>query len=99
MGEFESPPSPPGSPASPDTKSAWGGRFVAQVAPPAAGGLHAAGGPTVPIPYLPDLELDTGGPSRVDEVVAEHKKRMRSGVEEQWRLLGAVKRVVGEVAV
>ena len=56
-------------------------------------------GPTVPIPYLPDLELDTGGPSRVDEVVAEHKKRMRSGVEEQWRLLGAVERVVGEVAV
>ena len=31
--------------------------------------------------------------------MAAHKERMRSGVEEQWRLLGAVERVVGEVAV
>ena len=56
-------------------------------------------GPTTPIPHVGDLELDEGEPSRMDEIVAAHKERMRSGVEEQWRLLGAVEPVVGEVAV
>ena len=56
-------------------------------------------GPTAPIPYVGDLELDTGESSRIDEIVAEHKERVRSGVEEQWRLLGALELVVSEVAV
>ena len=56
-------------------------------------------GPTAPIPDVGDLELDEGEPSRMDEVVAEHKERVRSGVEEQWRLLGALELVVSEVAV
>ena len=55
-------------------------------------------GPTAPIPYLPDLELDTGEPSQIDEIVDVHKKLLRSGVVDQWRLLGAVEQNIGEVA-
>ena len=56
-------------------------------------------GPTVPVPFLGDLELDTGEPSKVDEAVALHKERMRSGVEEQWSALLALEQVVSEVRV
>ena len=56
-------------------------------------------GPTVPIPFLGDLELDTGEPSKVDQAVAIHKERMRSGVEKQWSALLALEQVVSEVQV
>ena len=56
-------------------------------------------GPTAPIPFLGDLELDTGEPSKVDEAVEVHKDRMRSGVEERWKQLLALEQVVSEVRV
>ncbi len=56
-------------------------------------------GPTAPIPYLPDLELDTGEPSQIDEIVDVHKKLLQSGVAEQWRQLGALEQNIEEVAV
>ena len=54
-------------------------------------------GPTVPIPFLGDLELDTGEPSKMDEVVAHHKERLQAGVEEHWSMLLALEQVVSEV--
>ncbi len=56
-------------------------------------------GPTAPIPFMDGLEVDTGEPSRVDEIVEAHKERMKAGVEEQWPSLLALEQVVSEVAV
>ena len=55
-------------------------------------------GPTAPVVHLPDLELDFGEPSKIDELVETHRKLLHAGVEEQWRKLGAVNLVVAEVA-
>ena len=54
-------------------------------------------GPTAPIPFLGDLELDTGEPSKMDEAVAHHKERLRAGIQEQWSMLLALEQVVSEV--
>ncbi len=54
-------------------------------------------GPTVPIAFLGDLEVDTGEPSKMDEVVAGHKERLQAGIEEHWSMLLALKQVVSEV--
>ena len=57
-------------------------------------------GPTAPIPYLPDgLLLETGEPSRIDELVGVHKERLRDGVIEQWRHLAAIEQNIEEVAI
>ncbi|MCH7838397.1 MAG: hypothetical protein IIC26_07800, partial [Chloroflexi bacterium] len=37
-------------------------------------------GPTAPIPYLAELELDTGEPSQIAEIVDMHRKLLQSGV-------------------
>ena len=37
--------------------------------------------------------------SKLDEAIAAHKERMRSGVEEQWKQLLALEQVVSEVRV
>ncbi len=54
-------------------------------------------GPTACIPFLGDLEVDTGEPSKMDEVVAHHKERLQAAIKEHWSMLLALEQVVSEV--